>query len=55
MPIQPDLLAMLCCPSCKGDLVYDPVADTLTCKACRLRFRIENEIPDMLVEHAEKF
>jgi len=55
MPIPPDLLAALCCPICKGDLVYDADADTLTCNACRLRYRIADEIPDMLAEHAEKF
>jgi uncharacterized protein YbaR (Trm112 family) len=55
MPISPDLLAILVCPKCKGDLVYDPAAETLTCNACRLRFRIEDDIPVMLVNEAEKF
>jgi len=55
MPIQPEFLAMLCCPNCRGDFVYDAAADALVCNACRLRFHIENEIPDMLIEHAEKF
>ena len=55
MPISPDLLAILVCPLCKGDLVYDPAAETLTCNADRLRFRIEDEIPVMLVNEAEKF
>ena len=55
MPISPDLLAILVCPACKGELVYDPTAETLTCNACRLRYRCEDEIPVMLVEEAEKF
>ena len=55
MPISPDLLAILVCPVCKGDLVHDSPADTLTCNACRLRYRIVDEIPVMLADEAEKF
>jgi uncharacterized protein YbaR (Trm112 family) len=55
MPLSPDLLTILVCPKCKGDLVYDAAAAILTCPACRLRYRIEDDIPVMLVEEAEKF
>ncbi len=55
MAISPDLLTILVCPACKGDLVYDPAGATLTCNACRLRYRIEDDIPVMLVEEAQKF
>ena len=55
MTLSPDLLAIIVCPACKGDLVYDPNAQTLTCNACRLRYRIEDDIPVLLVEEAEKF
>jgi uncharacterized protein YbaR (Trm112 family) len=55
MSLSPDLLSILVCPACKGDLVYSESAATLTCNACRLRYRIEDGIPVMLVEEAEKF
>ena len=55
MPLSPDLLAILVCPACKGDLVYDLSAATLTCEACRLRYRVIDDIPVMLVDQAEKF
>jgi uncharacterized protein len=55
MAISPDLLTILVCPACKGDLVYDPSAATLSCNACRLRYRVEDDIPVMLVEEALKF
>ncbi|HET7226772.1 MAG TPA: Trm112 family protein [Candidatus Eisenbacteria bacterium] len=55
MALSSELLAILVCPNCKGDLVYDERAATLTCNACRLRYRIVDEIPQMLVEEAEKF
>ena len=55
MPINPELLPILVCPVCKGDLANDAAADTLTCNVCRLCYRIVDGIPDMLVANAEKF
>jgi uncharacterized protein YbaR (Trm112 family) len=55
MALSPDLLALLVCPNCKGDLVYDNQGQTLTCDRCRLRYKIVDDIPNMLVEEAEKF
>lgn len=55
MALSPELLNILVCPACKGDLQYDANAATLTCPACRLRYRVEDDIPVMLVEEAEKF
>lgn len=55
MPLSPELLSILVCPACKGDLVYEEGLRRLTCNACRLRYRIEDDIPVMLVEEAEKF
>jgi len=55
MPLSPDLLSILVCPSCKGDLSYDASAQTLTCPACRLRYKVVDDIPVMLAEEAEKF
>ena len=51
--LSQELLDILVCPACKGDLAYDATAQTLTCPACRLRYRIESDIPIMLVEEAE--
>jgi hypothetical protein len=55
MPLSPELLGILVCPACKGDLAYDANARTLTCSRCRLRYKVEDDIPVMLVEEAEKF
>jgi uncharacterized protein YbaR (Trm112 family) len=54
MPLSDDLLSILVCPQCKGDLVYDREGLALVCEACRLRYRIEDDIPDMLIENAER-
>jgi uncharacterized protein len=49
------LLAILACPQCKGDLEYDRDGEKLICSKCRLRYRIEDDIPIMLINEAEKF
>jgi len=54
--MQEDLLQVLCCPSCKGDLKLDvkrkskdEITDgTLTCKGCSAVYPIENSIPNFL-------
>ena len=55
MALSPDLLRILVCPACHGDLTYDAAANTLTCPACRLRYRVEDDIANMLIDEAEKF
>ncbi len=53
--IDEALLEILACPKCKGDLEYDREDDKLICNACRLKFRVEDDIPIMLIDEAEKF
>lgn len=80
--VSQELLEILACPSCKGNLQYDEQKDTLTClnnhcpecgmpvndkgvcqnKECGkqstsfvgLRYRVEEDIPIMLIYEAEK-
>ena len=49
------LLKILACPKCKGKLVYEEDRQRLICKKCRLRYRVEDGIPNMLIEEAAKF
>jgi uncharacterized protein YbaR (Trm112 family) len=53
--LSKELLDILVCPKCKGDLDYDRKNAKLACKACRLKYRIEDDIPVMLIDEAEKF
>lgn len=54
--LKKELLDILACPKCKGDIEYDKKKNTLVCHKCRLRYSIlEGDIPDMLIEEAEKF
>ena len=55
MGLSPELLEVLACPKCKGDLEYRESELALVCHACRLRYRIEDDIPVMLIEEATPF
>jgi len=52
--IKKELLDILCCPKTKADLVLDGETLVSTDKETRLRYRIENDIPVMLIEEAEE-
>lgn len=52
MPLDPRLLEILCCPACHGDLVEQ--TDGLLCQGCGLLYPIEDGIPVMLVDRAQK-
>ena len=54
MPISERLLEKLVCPQCKGKLDYDQAAEKLACADCKLVYRIEDNIPVLLVDEAEK-
>jgi hypothetical protein len=52
MSLSPELLAILVCPKCKGDLQYRESESSLDCAACRLRYPVRDDIPVMLVDEA---
>ena len=53
--LSQDLLDILACPKCKGDLEYDRENEKLICHACRLKYAVKDDIPIMLIDEAEKF
>jgi len=53
--LSKELLDILACPKCKGDLEYDKKNDKLLCKACRLKYNIKDDIPIMLIDEAETY
>jgi uncharacterized protein YbaR (Trm112 family) len=52
MSLSRDLLEILVCPKCKGELDYQEEQSRLVCTACRLVYRVENDIPIMLIDQA---
>lgn len=53
MTISPQLLAILVCPKCKGQLTYREQEQALDCSACRLRYPVRDDIPVMLLDEAQ--
>ncbi len=54
MTLPADLLEILVCPKCKGDLEYraEPTEE-LVCRACKLIYAVEEGIPIMLIDEAK--
>ncbi|HOW54350.1 MAG TPA: Trm112 family protein [Syntrophorhabdaceae bacterium] len=50
--ISKELLEILCCPKCKGDLVLLDSGEGLVCRTCSLLYPIKDDIPVMLIEEA---
>jgi len=55
MSLAPQLLKILVCPKCKGDLEYREQDQVLECAACRLRYPVRDDIPIMLIDEAVKY
>jgi uncharacterized protein YbaR (Trm112 family) len=53
MPISKELLDILACPKCKGDIYLNDRDDGLICDACLLMYPIKDDIPVMLIDEAE--
>lgn len=55
--IDKELLEILACPKCKGDLEYHPSEDgkngSLDCQSCQLQYMITDDIPDLIIEDAK--
>ena len=49
--LSKQLLEILCCPQCHGELRYEAEEERLTCKACGKVYKIQNDIPIMLIDN----
>jgi len=52
MTIGKELLNILACPQCKGRIFLNESEGGLICHKCKLLYRIEDDIPVMLIEEA---
>ncbi|HNW39802.1 MAG TPA: Trm112 family protein [Candidatus Omnitrophota bacterium] len=49
--IDKELLAILACPACQGDV--ELIKDKIVCKKCGKKYPVRRGIPVMLVDEAE--
>lgn len=52
--ISKDLLEILVCPKCKGEIHLNENNDGLICEQCHLLYEIRDDIPIMIIEEAKK-
>jgi len=52
MTLSEQLLAILVCPKCKGELEYRPAESRIICHTCRLSYPVRDGIPIMLIDEA---
>lgn len=53
MTLNKELLDILACPKCKGDIKLSTSEDGLICDSCKLLYHIKDGIPVMLIDEAE--
>jgi uncharacterized protein YbaR (Trm112 family) len=53
MGINKELLEILACPKCKGEIRLTPAEDGLICEKCLLLYEIREDIPIMLIDEAK--
>ncbi|SDU22386.1 Trm112 family protein [Desulfobacula phenolica] len=53
MAVSRELLEILVCPKCKGEIQLNDKEDGLICYACKLLYEIKDDIPIMLIDEAK--
>ena len=55
MAVAKELIDILICPNCHGNINYDEAAQTITCLGqCKYVYPVRDDIPIMLIDEAEK-
>lgn len=52
MALDKDLVSILRCPKCHGEIELDAQESSFICQQCQLRYSIVREIPNFLIEEA---
>lgn len=54
MALSRELLNILACPRCKGEVHGSVDGSVIVCPQCRLAYPVRDDIPIMLIEEAGK-
>ncbi|HUB05544.1 MAG TPA: Trm112 family protein [Myxococcales bacterium] len=52
MALSKELKELLVCPKCKGELEFHEEKGEIHCRACKLVYAIQDDIPIMLIDEA---
>jgi len=53
MAISKELLEIIACPKCRGELILSEDENFLICEQCKIKYPIEDDIPILLVDEAK--
>jgi uncharacterized protein YbaR (Trm112 family) len=53
MTVPQQLLEILVCPKCRGELEYRESEPALVCHQCKLKYPVRDGIPIMLIDEAQ--
>lgn len=51
--LKKELIEILACPKCKGEVEMDKEEKTILCRNCQLAYEIRDGIPIMLIDEAK--
>ncbi len=55
MAVSKELIDILICPNCHGQISYDEEGQTITCVGeCKYVYPVRDDIPIMLIDEAQK-
>ncbi|MBZ4643145.1 MAG: uncharacterized protein PWQ25_1164 [Deferribacteres bacterium] len=54
MSVNKELLDILACPKCKGDVRLSKDEKNIVCDSCKLLYEIKEDIPVMLIDEAKE-
>ncbi|PLX40287.1 MAG: hypothetical protein C0609_12355 [Deltaproteobacteria bacterium] len=52
MALTKEVLELLVCPKCKGELQHKEEVPALDCESCLLRYPVEGDIPVLIIDKA---
>ncbi len=52
--INKELLELLVCPKCKGNILFSENQEYIICEKCKLAYTVNDDIPIMLIDTAVK-
>ena len=52
--IKKELLDVLACPKCKGDIRLSKDSKYIVCDSCKLLYEVRDDIPVMLIDEAKQ-
>ena len=53
MALNPELVALLACPKCKGPVELRTDESAFVCRSCKLVYAVVDGIPNFIIEEAQ--